>query len=121
MNRVGLMLLLGLCGCPSKPTTGPSGGGSQQGSGSGAPVVANATSCADLKAKVEQLYRAEAQVKQPKRVEDAVADNTTMVMNDCAKNPATAVPCIANAQSIAELEKQCLVPLDEEGTEGDRK
>ena len=48
-------------------------------------------------------------------------ENTTMVMNDCAKDPATFVPCIAKVQSIAELEKQCVVPLDEEGTEGDQK
>jgi hypothetical protein len=108
--------------CPSKPATNGSGGtGGQGGSGSGAPVVTNAKTCADVKAKVEQLYRAEAQAKEPKRVEAAVADNTTMVMNDCNKDPAWYVPCIAQAQSIAELEKNCVVPLDDEGTEGDHK
>ena len=105
--------------CPSKPATNGTGG--QGSGGGGAPIVANAKTCADVKAKVEQLYRAEAQVKEPKRVEAAVADNTTMVMTDCNKDPATFVPCIAKAQSIAELEKNCVLPLDDEGTEGDRK
>lgn len=121
MRRCLLFVLLA-AGCPSKPSTGPSVGGGSQGSGTGsAPVVANATGCADVKAKVEALYRAEAQVKEPKRVEAAVADNTAMVMTDCAKDPATAVPCIVKAQSVPELEKQCLVPLDDEGTEGERR
>jgi len=114
-----VLLLAMAAGCPSKPTTTGTGGG---GSGSGsAPVISNAKTCADVKAKVEQMYRAEAQAKEPKRVDDAVADNTTMVMNDCNKDPATFVPCIAKAQSVVELEKQCVVPLDEEGTEGDKK
>lgn len=112
------VLLLTMAGCPSKPTT--TGGGSQ-GSGGTAPVIANAATCADVKAKVEGLYRAEAQAKEPKRVEEAVADNTSMVMADCAKAPTTTVPCLAKAQSIVEIEKNCLVPLDEEGTEGDQK
>ena len=106
--------------CPSKPATNGTGG-QGSGGGGGAPVVTNAKTCADVKAKVEQLYRAEAEVKEPKRVEAAVADNTTMVMNDCNKDPASFVPCIAKAQSIVELEKNCVVPLDEEGTEGDAK
>ncbi len=117
MKRWGLLLLL-VGACPGKPTTTT---GAQGSGGGSAPVIKDANGCADIKAKVEQLYRAEAQAKEPKRVEAFVADNTTMVMNDCAKGPATAVPCIAKAQSILEIEKQCLVPLDDEGTEGDLK
>lgn len=119
MTRWVLLLML-VGACPSKPSATTGGGGSQ-GSGGGTPVVTHPTGCADLKTKVEQLYRAEAQAKEPKRVEAAVADNTAMVMNDCAKDPATAVPCLAKAQSVSEIEKQCLVPLDEEGTEGEPK
>ena len=112
-----VLLCAVLAACPSKPST-TNGSGSGTGS---APVVAGAKTCADVKAKVEGLYRAEGQVKEPKRVDAFVADNTTMVMNDCEKDPAKFVPCLANAQSIADIEKQCVVPLDEEGTEGDRK
>lgn len=117
MTRWVLLLTL-VAACPGKPATNGTG---QGGSGSGAPVVTNAKSCADVGAKIEALYRAEAQAKEPKRVDGFVADNTTMVMNDCNKDPAIVVPCLAKAQSIAELEKNCLVPLDDEGTEGDQK
>jgi hypothetical protein len=71
-----------------------------------------------VRPRVEQLYRAEAQAKEPTRVDDAVADNTHMVMNDCAKDPAKIVPCLAKAATVSELEKDCLIPLDDEGTEG---
>jgi hypothetical protein len=106
-----LLLVLAACACPSKPTAVP-----QTGSGAVAPTGA----CADARANVEQLYRAEAQQKEPKRVDEATADNTRMVMTDCAKDPARVAPCLQKAASVAELEKQCLIPLDEEGTEGER-
>ena len=123
MRVIGFALLIcGACACPSKQAGGPAGSG---GSGSGSsvtatePVKVDASSCAGVRAKVEALYRAEAQQKEPKRVDDAVADNTAMVMADCAKAPAKIAPCIAGATSVAELEKACLVPVDEEGSEGD--
>jgi hypothetical protein len=93
--------------------TGPGGGGSAP------PPVTGVTKCDEVRGRVEQLYRGEAQAKEPKRVEDAVADNTAMVLRDCATDPARFVPCIAAAKSVAELEKQCVVPLDDEGTEGE--
>jgi hypothetical protein len=100
--------------CSSTHGTG-AGSGSV---GSGPPAV-HATTCDEVKPRVEQLYRAEAQAKEPKRVDEAVADNTAMVMKDCAKDPGKTVPCLARAGSVAELEKQCLIPLDDEGTEGE--
>lgn len=116
MKRWVLLLALAACACPNKQTAGPGTGSAGQGSGS---TVATASTCDDVKAKVEGLYRAEASVKEPTRVEEAVADNTAMVMNDCGKDPARFVPCIANAPAVATLEQQCLVPLDDEGSEGD--
>lgn len=116
MRRV---LLLALAACSSTHGTGPGSGSSGSGPGTGPPVTANATTCEDVKARVEQMYRAEAQLKEPKRVDEAVADNTTMVMNDCAKDAARIVPCLAKAGSIGELEKHCLIQLDDEGTEGE--
>jgi hypothetical protein len=113
--KVWLVVLA--CACSSTHGTGPGGGG---GSGLGSsPPVANAKTCDDVKLRVEQMYRGEAQVKEPKRVEEAVTDNTAMVMKDCAKDPAKTVPCLAQAANIAALEKQCLVQLDDEGTEGE--
>ena len=57
-------------------------------------------------------------LREPKRVDQAVADNTAMVLGDCVKTPATAVPCLAKAGSVADLEQRCLVALDDEGSEG---
>lgn len=111
-----VLLALGACSSTSAGSapTGPGGG-----SNAGPPVTTSATSCADVKSRVEALYRAEAEAKEPTRVDEAVADNTAMVMNDCAKQPAAAVPCLAKTSSVAELEQTCLIPLDEEGTEGE--
>ena len=96
------------------------------GCGSGAPPASNApsgatasTPCAGVRGKVEQLYRAEAQAREPKRVDEAVADNTAMVMRDCAKTPAQTASCIAGVSTVADLEARCLVALDDEGSEGD--
>jgi hypothetical protein len=102
-----VLLLTVVCGCPSKPTTAPTGGGSQQ------PPVTTATTCDDVRPKIEALYRAESAT--------TAADNTTMVLSDCNKDPARIVPCLANAQSVPELEKNCLIQLDDEGTEGDNR
>jgi len=104
-----LLVLLVACACPSKKPV-------VQGGGSAAPVAV-ATTCESVRPRVEQLYRAEAEAKEPKRVDEAVSDNTQMVMNDCAKDPGHRVPCLAHAATVSELEKDCLIPLDDEGTE----
>ena len=120
MNRVGRLALVAMavalgCACPGTGGSTPGGGSSSSGGAGGGA----ARLCDDIRPKVERLYRAEAEVKDPKRVEEAVADNTTMVMNDCAKAPARVAGCVNGASSIAELEKKCLAPLDDEGTEGE--
>src|SRR5512135_1610910 len=115
MTRWCLVMLLG-CACPAKPATTP-------GTGSGSTTVTTGpvpTTCEGARGKVEALYRAEAQAKEPKRVDEAVADNTAMVMTDCAKQPDKTVACLARVTTVAELEKDCLIPLDPEGTEGER-
>jgi hypothetical protein len=114
MTRLVLVAMLAAC---SGKATGPT----TTGSGSNVVVTppSNAKTCEDVKPRIEQLYRAEAQSKEPKRVEEAVADNTTMAMNDCAKDPAKLVPCFASVPTVAALEQQCLIPLDDEGSEGE--
>lgn len=106
-----LVLLLVATACPSKQ--GPAGGGVSAGSGS---AVAT---CADAHATVERLYRAEATDADAARRETWIADNTAMVLNDCAKDPAKRVPCIQRATSVADLENKCVAPLDDDGTEGE--
>ena len=107
----------GACGAPNG-STGPGGGGGGGGGGAAGSDEA-ARLCGGIRGKVEQLYRAEAQAKEPKRVAEAVTDNTAMVMNDCAKAPAKVSKCVGAVASVPELEKKCLVQLDDEGTEGE--
>jgi hypothetical protein len=112
-----VLVLMIACACSSKQGTGV-GRGTGPG---GARPVDQARTCDDVKPRIAQLYRDEARGKPPKRVDEAVADNTAMVMNDCAKDPATVVPCLAGVTSVAELERHCLIALDDEGSEGDRR
>lgn len=116
MKRVLCLVMVTIvaCACPSKATKTTAGSGS--GSGSAPPVAGG---CEGAKAKVEAMYRVDAQATEPKRVEDAVADNTAMVMAECAKDPAKVSACIASAATTKELEVTCLPHLDDEGTEGD--
>lgn len=102
--------LLILVACSGKSTPPVTGGGSNP------PPTSSA--CEALRPRVEELYRAEAQVKEPKRVEGAVADNTQMVLGDCAKDPPRISACVRDAKSVAEIESRCLRPIDDEGTEG---
>lgn len=107
------LLVIAVLGCASsKPPTGA-------GSGTGSSVGTTGTACDGARARVDQLYRAEAQAREPKRVDEAVADNTAMVMNDCARAPDKVAACVASAATVKELEARCLVALDDEGSEGD--
>ena len=122
MKRVICVVLVTIvaCACPSKATRtgGGTGSGSAEGSGSGT-VAPPAGGCEGARAKIEQLYRADAQAKEPRRVDEAVADNTAMVMAECAKAPAQVSACIASAATLNDLETTCLPKLDDEGSEGD--
>jgi hypothetical protein len=105
-----IVVALFACGSPSKPPEVPTGeaGG-----------VPSGTTCEAMRGKIEQLVRAGSREPDPARLAERVADNTTMVMNDCRKAPDQTTACIAAAASVQELEARCLVPLDDEGTEGD--
>src|SRR5689334_22974654 len=98
--RTLVVVIVAACACPTKTPAPPATAGS-----GGATAAA---SCDDLRRKVEQLYRAEAEVAEPKRVDDATADNTAMVMTECAKDRARVGPCLDKARTVAEIEKQCL-------------
>jgi len=111
------LIVLLVVACSSKQSTTNTGSGGT-GGGTNEPP---ATGCDGARKKVEQLYRAEAAANKesPARTTESVADNTAMVMNDCAKAPDKVVACITKVASAADLEKQCLVQLDNEGTEGE--
>lgn len=113
-------LLLSACACKTKDDTGPGGGGS-----------GSASSCEQIKGHVETLYRAQAEADaaavvaagkdpvKPEAIDETVADNLAMVMTDCAAS-AEVAPCAGKAATLAELEARCLIPLDDEGREGER-
>ena len=114
MKRWIVVVLLG-AGCSGKPPVSPGEGSA----GAGAGGTPTGTSCEAMRPKVEQLYRAEPRGREPAQAAEAVADNTTMVMNDCRKAPDKVTACIAEATNVRDLEARCLAPLDDEGTEGD--
>ena len=107
MWALAALVAVVMVACSSKPTTGTVG----TGGGSATPA------CEAQRARVEGLYRAEAQSREPKRVDEYVADNTAMVLGECGKAPAIA-SCVGGAATVQDVER-CLPPLDEEGTEGD--
>lgn len=92
------------------------GGG---GAGGGAQPPAGGSGCEQARAKIEGLYRAEATDASlsAERIEEMVKDNTTMVMNECARRPQVA-KCAGKARTSLQLEADCLQPLDDEGSEG---
>jgi len=113
--KLAVAVALVLCSCGGNaPPVAPAA------STSGAPEVQPAGgACDGARGKVEQLYRAAAHDQEPARVTELVADNTAMVMRDCATAPGKIAACIAAARTAGELETRCLVPLDDEGTEGE--
>jgi hypothetical protein len=110
MTRVAIVLVLAACGAPGATTTTTS---------TSAPPPATAATCDNVKPRVESMYRAEGQQREPKRVDEYVSDNTTMIINDCVKNPTKLAPCLAAASTVAQMEQECVIPLDDEGTEGE--
>lgn len=103
------MLALVACSAPGATTTTTT---------TTAPPAAAAT-CDSVKPRVEAMYRTEGQQREPKRVDEYVSDNTTMIMNDCVTNPPKLAPCLAAAATVAQMEQECVIPLDDDGTEGE--
>jgi hypothetical protein len=114
-----IALALTACACPSKQSATRTTGGTGTTTGSGTP-----TGCDAITAKVQALYRAEAQGAEkggadPRRVEEAVSDNTAMVAAVCLRDPGTVSTCVAGVTTVKDLEAKCLPKLDEEGSEAD--
>jgi|GEM_PF-3080811 len=105
------------CACKGASTTDPTGPGTGAGTGSGA-VAEDESQCATIAAHVEALYQASAERTQMTEVE--VTDNVAMVVAECKDAPARVVPCVTKATAVAQLERQCLAALDDQGSEGER-
>lgn len=106
-----LAMLVGLgVGCTCGGSKPPPGGG---------PIDPTAVQrCAGLTDKLAALYGAEAAAAgaSSERQAEAVRDNSAMVLAECARRPEVE-RCAANATSAAELERRCLLPLPEDGSE----
>lgn len=92
-------------------------------SGGGPPAPELDPRCARVQPRVRALYQKAqpADGKDPALAEDLLAANVTMVMNDCRAEPERVAPCAERAPDAAELERTCLIPLDDEGAvDGDR-
>lgn len=112
-----LLVAMVAVGCACKGSS--SGGGTGPGSGSGTGSAAgDPAACDGITAHVETLYRASAE--RTKMTDGEIADNVAMVLAECKDAPARVVPCVQKATAIAQLEGQCLAPLDDDGSEGER-
>lgn len=49
-------------------------------------------------------------------LEASVGDNTEMVLADCRRDPVRFAPCLQAAVSVPQMERDCLIALDDEGT-----
>lgn len=81
------------------------------------PPTAMTVSCPSAQAHIESLYRSEASVASGAQPE-MVADNVAMVMAECARRGSVA-SCSMRVSSARQLERECLVALDDDGSEGD--
>ena len=98
------------CACPAKRAASTAEASSNASVG-----TPPGDACEAVRPHVEQLYRAEAQTAEPKRVDEATADNTAMVMADCAVAPAKVSACLAASATVPDIERRCLTRLDEAG------
>ena len=109
MRWLLIFVALAACACPNKPATTTT---TTTGSGSGAEPTAG-TPCERASLQVKELYRADAQS------DEAIADNTAMVLAECNRAPDAVSACIAGVTTVKDLEAKCMPVLDEEGSEAD--
>ncbi len=114
LGSASLAVTLGLAACACKPRAGGAAIGGDGGGGGGGDPAA----CAELAPTVRALYQAEA--GPDGLTAEEVADNTELVLAECREAPARVVACARAATGVAQLERDCLAPLDDEGSEGRR-
>lgn len=115
------LVALGACACKdgskANDPTGPTAGKEDAAQGSPADCE---KSLERVKALYEKAAQAEAKPDDTEQVKslraEIVEDNTHMVMVDCKAHPARFAPCLEAATSVEQMERDCLIPLDDEGT-----
>lgn len=111
------------CGCKSKGGTTGTGNGNADDAGVDGPPV-DPKVCDESRSHIETLYTSEmpdltgAEADKIALEKQIVADNVDMMLVDCRKNPRRFAPCLKSAVSVAQMERDCLIPLDDEGREG---
>lgn len=83
------------------------------GTGPGSGRVIDAAACDGLIERVRGLYQAQGGLG-----DDELGDAVAMVIKECKAAPSQVVPCAERAATAADLERTCLPPLDDEGSEG---
>lgn len=98
-----------LIGCGSNKS-------SQRASNRGDGGTVSLQGCDALKAKVEGLYRKSAKSEEVSinLQSEYISANLHMVMKDCQRDAAV-LPCLQRSKSVAEIESNCLLPLDDQG------
>lgn len=103
------LAVLAGAGCTNK--SGPKGPGGGDG---GDPVAIKR--CDGLQDRVKRLYEQAMTDEKPELAADLLEADVAMVMTDCRDQPSRVAPCVEKAQSAADIERDCLIPLDDEGT-----
>jgi hypothetical protein len=117
-NLLGACLLVAAAACSRSATP-------RAGSSDGGVTASRAPRCTALAERVRAIYGAEApaQADPDRRAleADLLDANVDMVLADCRQDPERALPCLERARAVADLERDCLIPLDDEGlVEGSR-
>src|SRR5688500_1624044 len=124
-----LAAFLALAGCSAGGRSdgeGPgAGGGGGGGGGGGEQPPATDPRCETIRPRVRSLYeaalKAAPQKPEPELAADLLEADVAMVVADCVASPDRVAPCAERVSDAAELERTCLVPLDDEGAvDGDR-
>jgi hypothetical protein len=108
MPRALLIAALTLCaaGCKGSANSGPTGG-----TGSGTAI---AGACGEMAETVRALYRTES-TGNPELDADLLDANVHMILTDCSTDPDKYTACIRRASTVDDLERDCLIPIDDEG------
>ncbi len=79
-----------------------------------------ASACDELRTRVQGLYEAHLPAAEGEaallRRQEQISDDTEMVLTDCRADPARVLPCLKASVSAPQLERDCLIPLDDRGT-----
>lgn len=79
--------------------------------------------CESMRGHVQAIYREASQSEgvAANLSSEFVSANVHMVMADCVEAPERVRTCVRDARSARQIESECLLPLDDEGTvEGQR-